>query len=120
MGRLDGKVALITGSGTGIGRAAAGLFASEGARVAIVEINEESGAQAEREIRAAVGDVQFIYTDITDPSSVIEAVALTVERFGKLDVLYNNVGGSTLRAATASFDEPPPGLDSCHAVIAPW
>ncbi|TFH40515.1 MAG: SDR family NAD(P)-dependent oxidoreductase, partial [Lysobacterales bacterium] len=55
MGRLDGKVALITGSGTGIGRAAAGLFASEGARIAIVEINEESGAQAEREIRAAVG-----------------------------------------------------------------
>jgi NAD(P)-dependent dehydrogenase (short-subunit alcohol dehydrogenase family) len=102
MGRLDGKVALISGSGTGIGRAAAGLFASEGARVAIVEINEESGAQAEREIRAAGGDVQFIHTDITDPSSVIEAVALTVERFGKLDVLYNNAGGSTLRDAAVT------------------
>lgn len=102
MGRLDGKVALITGSGTGIGRAAAGLFASQGARVAILEINEESGAQAEREIRAAGGDARFFHTDVTEPESVIAAVASTVERFGKLDVLYNNAGGSTSRDAAVT------------------
>lgn len=107
MGRLEDKVALITGSGAGIGRVAAGLFAAEGARVAILEINEDSGAGAEHEIRDAGGEACFIHTDVTEPESVIAAVASTIERYGKLDVLYNNAGGSTLQdaAVTEAPDE---------------
>ena len=107
MGRLEDKVALITGSGAGIGRASAGLFAAEGARVAILEINEDSGVRAEHEIRDAGGEACFIHTDVTEPESVIAAVASTIERYGKLDVLYNNAGGSTLQdaAVTEAADE---------------
>ncbi len=107
MGRLEDKVALITGSGVGIGRASAGLFAAEGARVAILEINEDRGAEAEHEIRDAGGEACFIHTDVTEPESVIAAVASTIERYGKLDVLYNNAGGSTLQdaAVTEAPDE---------------
>ncbi len=107
MGRLEDKVALITGSGAGIGRASAGLFAAEGARVAILEINEDSGAGVEHEIRDAGGEACFIHTDVTEPESVIAAVASTIERYGKLDVLYNNAGGSTLQdaAVTEAPDE---------------
>jgi NAD(P)-dependent dehydrogenase (short-subunit alcohol dehydrogenase family) len=102
MGRLDGKVALITGSGSGIGRAAAELFAAEGARVAIVEIDEGRGVETERAIRAGGGDACFVHADVTDSESVAVAVAATVERFGKLDVLYNNAGGSTIRDAAVT------------------
>jgi NAD(P)-dependent dehydrogenase (short-subunit alcohol dehydrogenase family) len=107
MGRLENKVALITGSGAGIGRVSAGLFAAEGARVAILEINEDSGVGAEHEIRDAGGEACFIHTDVTEPESVIAAVASTIERYGKLDVLYNNAGGSTLQdaAVTEAPDE---------------
>jgi NAD(P)-dependent dehydrogenase (short-subunit alcohol dehydrogenase family) len=99
MGRLDGKVAVITGAGRGIGRAAAGLFTSEGARVAILEIDEEGGVNAERSIREAGGDACFIHTDVTDADSVRAGIATAVERFGKIDILYNNAGGSTTEDA---------------------
>jgi NAD(P)-dependent dehydrogenase (short-subunit alcohol dehydrogenase family) len=102
MRRLGDKVALITGSGAGIGRAAAELFAAEGARVAILEFNENSGVETERKIRAAGGEACFIHTDVTEPESVIAAVASTTERYGKLDVLYNNAGGSTLQDAAVT------------------
>ena len=80
MGRLDGKVAIITGAGAGIGRVAAGLFAEEGARVAILEIDRETGAAAEAEIRAADGDACFIHTDVREEASVEAAIAATVSR----------------------------------------
>ena len=102
MGRLDGKVALITGSGSGIGRAAAELFASEGARVAILEIDEASGVETERRIRGAGGEACFIHADVTEPESVAGAIASTTERFGRLDVIYNNAGGSTARDAAVT------------------
>ena len=94
MGRLQGKVALITGAGTGIGCAAGRLFVGEGARVAIAELKPELGRVAERTLRDAGGDALFIETDVTDEASVQRAVADTVERYGKLDVLYNCAGGS--------------------------
>ncbi|NIV73599.1 MAG: SDR family NAD(P)-dependent oxidoreductase, partial [Gammaproteobacteria bacterium] len=99
MGRLEGKVAVITGAGRGIGRAAAGLFAEEGARVAILEIDEERGADAERGIRAQGGDAYFVHTDVTDERSVPAAIEATVERYGKIDIVYNNAGGSTTEDA---------------------
>jgi NAD(P)-dependent dehydrogenase (short-subunit alcohol dehydrogenase family) len=92
MPRLSGKVALITGAGSGIGRAAAVLFAQEGAKVVIADIDAAGGAETERQ---AGDSALFIKTDITDPASVQAAVRQTIERFGKLDVLYNNAGGST-------------------------
>ena len=87
MGRLDGKVAFITGAGAGIAKASALAFSREGAKVAIVELNAETGTAAEREVRAAGGEALFIETDVTQDDSVRRAVAATVAKFGKLDVI---------------------------------
>ena len=101
MARLAGKVAFITGGGGGIGRATAERFAEEGARVVIAEIDPESGAAAAEAARAKAGnsggDAHFVQCDVTERASVEAAVAETVARFGKLDVLHNNAGGSTMR-----------------------
>ena len=94
MGRLAGKVAFITGAGSGIARAAALLFAREGARIAIAEIKPELGSATEKLVREAGGDVLFVPTDVTDESSVKAAIAAVVKRFGRIDVLYNCAGGS--------------------------
>jgi NAD(P)-dependent dehydrogenase (short-subunit alcohol dehydrogenase family) len=94
-GRLHGKVALISGAGAGIGRAAAKLFASEGARIVIAELNEEQGESVAREVRENGGEAVFCRTDVGEPQDVERAIAAAVDNFGKLDVLYNNAGGST-------------------------
>jgi NAD(P)-dependent dehydrogenase (short-subunit alcohol dehydrogenase family) len=89
--RLAGRVALITGGGDGIGRAAAIAFAREGAKVAIAEINAALGLEAAK----AIGDAAlFIETDVTREESLRAAVEATVARFGKLDTLFNCAGGS--------------------------
>ena len=91
VGRLDGKVAFLTGGGAGIAKATAKAYVREGARVALAEINPEVGERAQREI----GDsALFIQTDVTSDESVARAIAATVERFGRLDVLFNCAGGS--------------------------
>lgn len=95
MARLEGKVAFITGAGTGIGRATAQLFAQEGAKVAVAEINAEAGGETVALIDAAGGEALFVETDVTKPESVEAAIAAAVSRFGKLNVLHNNAGGST-------------------------
>jgi NAD(P)-dependent dehydrogenase (short-subunit alcohol dehydrogenase family) len=94
MSKLAGKVAFITGAGAGIAKATALAFAAEGARVALVELNAELGTAAERDVKARGGDAVFVKTDVTDPGEVERAVAVTVERFGRLDVLVNCAGGS--------------------------
>jgi len=95
VGRLDGKIALITGAGRGIGRAAALRFAAEGARVAIAEIARADGEATARAIATAGGEALFVATDIADPASVEAAIQATVARFGGLHLLYNNAGGAT-------------------------
>ncbi len=94
MGRLSGKTAFITGAGSGIARAAACLFAREGARVALAEIKPELGRATERLIRDAGGEALFVETDVSREDSVAAAVAAAVRHFGRLDVLYNCAGGS--------------------------
>ena len=101
MTRLAGKVAFITGGGGGIGRATAERFAEEGAKVVIAEIDDELGAAAAQSAKAkganSDGDALFIHCDVTDRSTVEEAVKETVARFGRLDILHNNAGGSTMQ-----------------------
>ena len=101
MGRLEGKVAFITGGGGGIGRATAERFAQEGAKVVVAEINAELGeaaAQSARDMAAnSGGDAYFIKCDVTESSDVQAAITETVTRFGKLDILHNNAGGSTVQ-----------------------
>lgn len=106
--RLEGKIALITGAGAGIGRACAELFAREGACVAIAEYDSETGEAVCQAITKAGGKAIFIKTDVSKQENVEEAVQRTVDTFGGLDILYNNVGGSTLQdgsVLTAPFDE---------------
>jgi NAD(P)-dependent dehydrogenase (short-subunit alcohol dehydrogenase family) len=96
-GRLEGKVVLITGGGAGIGRAACQLFAAEGARLVIAEINVQAGQLVLEEVLGAGGEAVLCHTDVGEPEHVARAVAAAVDRYGKLDVLYNNAGGSTAR-----------------------
>jgi NAD(P)-dependent dehydrogenase (short-subunit alcohol dehydrogenase family) len=92
MARLAGKVAFITGAAAGIGRATAILFAREGARVAIADI---SAAGAEETAHLAGNGAIAIRTDVTDEASISAAIRATEEKFGRLDILHNNAGGST-------------------------
>jgi NAD(P)-dependent dehydrogenase (short-subunit alcohol dehydrogenase family) len=89
-GRLAGKVALITGAATGLGRVAAELFASEGAKVVIGDLAD--GAEAVDAIRAAGGQASAVRLDVSDDANVAAAVADAVATFGGLHVLYNNAG----------------------------
>src|SRR5688572_15305864 len=94
MGRLEGKVAFLTGAGAGIAKATAKAYVREGAKVAIIELNREVGSAAEREIRDAGGDALFVETDVTSDDSMRRAVEATVAKFGRLDVIFNCAGGS--------------------------
>jgi NAD(P)-dependent dehydrogenase (short-subunit alcohol dehydrogenase family) len=98
MPRLQGKVAFVTGGGTGIGRATAIRFAREGARVAIADIDATAG---EETAHLAGNGAIAIPTDVTDPESLETAIRATVAKFGRLDVLHNNAGGSTAQDDTA-------------------
>ena len=91
-GRLAGKVALITGAGDGMGRAAALLFAQEGARVAVLDIDGESAVATVSEIHDRGGRALALAADVADAEAVARSVDETVEEFGSLNVLYNNAG----------------------------
>jgi NAD(P)-dependent dehydrogenase (short-subunit alcohol dehydrogenase family) len=95
VGRLQGKVALITGGGRGIGRAAALLFAREGAQLMIADIARAEGEATAAAIREGGGEARFVATDVTVPAQVEAAVRAAVDAFGGLHVLYNNAGGAT-------------------------
>ena len=102
MTRLAGKVALLTGAGSGIARASARLFAREGAKLALLELDRERGGAVEREIAEAGGEALFVPTDVTQEDQVAAAVAATVDRFGKLDVALNCAGGSVVEDDVAT------------------
>jgi NAD(P)-dependent dehydrogenase (short-subunit alcohol dehydrogenase family) len=96
MGRLDGKVAFITGAGAGIAKASALAFAREGAKVTIAELKAELGRATEQAVRDAGGEALFVETDVTQDQSVKRAIAEAVARYGRLDVLMNCAGGSMI------------------------
>ena len=102
MPRLAGKVAIITGAGSGIGRAAAQLFAREGAKVVLADIAVAAAEEVTRGIVADGGTAMAVAMDVGDPDNVQKALAATVDRFGALNVVYNNAGGSTLADGPAT------------------
>ncbi|WP_248930433.1 SDR family NAD(P)-dependent oxidoreductase [Paenibacillus hamazuiensis] len=96
--RLQGKVTLITGSGSGIGKSSALLFAKEGAAVIVNDLDEARGNETVKEIRDAGGEAVFIQADVTDPESVQSMVNQAIAKFGRIDVLFNNAGISGVGA----------------------
>lgn len=90
--RLEGKVAIVTGAGSGIGRATAELFAKEGSKVAVVDLSEPSGEQTVEAIHEAGGEAFFVRADVSSPDDVQRMISQTVNTWGKVDILYNNAG----------------------------
>jgi NAD(P)-dependent dehydrogenase (short-subunit alcohol dehydrogenase family) len=90
--RFSGKVAFVTGAASGIGRATAVAFAAEGARVAILDLTAEALRDTEAAVEAAGGEVLLIACDVSDAAQVEAAVGRVVERFGRIDVAFNNAG----------------------------
>jgi 3-oxoacyl-[acyl-carrier protein] reductase len=108
MNRLDGKVAIVTGSSSGIGKAIALTFAREGARVVVAARHKALCERTAAQIRRDGGDALVVPTDVTDDQQVERLIAATVAAFGRLDLLVNNAGvvshGRLADTSTAEFD----------------
>ncbi|MDX2165520.1 MAG: glucose 1-dehydrogenase [Deltaproteobacteria bacterium] len=108
--RLSGKTALITGAGSGIGRAAALRFAAEGARVVVADFVEVGGRETVAQVIAAGGEADFVRVDVVKAADVEAMIGFAEQRFGALHVLFNNAGifpdedGSVLETDEATFD----------------
>jgi len=96
--RLQDKVTLITGAGSGIGRSTALLFAQEGAAVIVNDVDEAKGQETVSEIIEKGGEALFIKADVTDPEAVKAMVGTAIAEFGRIDVLFNNAGISGVGA----------------------
>lgn len=105
MGRLDGKVAIITGAGAGMGRAAAILFAKEGAKVVVNDIVREGGEETVRMVREAGGDAVFIEGDVSKKEDWRKMIRAALDNYGKLNVLYNNAAIALYQPLLQSTDE---------------
>jgi NAD(P)-dependent dehydrogenase (short-subunit alcohol dehydrogenase family) len=90
--RLEGKVALITGGASGMGKVASSLFAGEGAKVVLTDVADEAGEAVAEQIRSAGGEAAYVHADVSKEEDAKAMIDAAVERFGKLNVLYNNAG----------------------------
>ncbi len=90
MGKLDGKVALITGAGSGIGRATAILFAKEGAKVAVADCDPTGGQETVMTIRSDGGEAMFVEVDVSNGTQVESMVKKVIDAWGRIDILHNN------------------------------
>ncbi|WP_298396460.1 SDR family NAD(P)-dependent oxidoreductase [Sphingobium sp.] len=106
--RLKDKVAIVTGGGGGIGRASVERLAREGAKVVIAEYDAETGAAALEAVRQSGGEAIFVPTDVSNETQMQALIDATISAYGRIDILHNNVGGSTLNdgpITTVSNDE---------------
>ena len=90
--RLQDKVALITGAGSGIGREAALMWAGEGAKIVVADVNDDAGQEVAAEIAASGGKATFVHADVSKAADAEAMISTAEERFGKLNVLFNNAG----------------------------
>jgi meso-butanediol dehydrogenase/(S,S)-butanediol dehydrogenase/diacetyl reductase len=108
MERLENRVAIVTGGASGIGRATATLFAREGARVTICDLNDGKGAATIEAIRSAGGDATFVHADVSSATDVDAVVRHALARYGQIDILVNNagisIGDSVLDTDEATWD----------------
>ena len=106
-GSLEGKTALVTGGGSGIGRAASMAYAHEGARVVVADVNVEGGEETVQQIKEAGGEAILVHADVSKPQDTEAMVAQAVEAFGSLDCAFNNAGisGGRDRLLTADYLE---------------
>ncbi len=107
-GRLEGKVALITGGASGQGRIAATMFAQEGAKIALSDMQEEGGMQTQHMVTENGGEALFVPADVSSEASAKNMVEAALQRYGRLDILYNNAGivgkGRDTDVANLEFD----------------
>src|SRR5690606_16208555 len=92
MGKLDNKAAIITGGASGIGAETAKLFLEEGAKVVIVDMNEEKGKTFEQELKEQGKEVLFVKADVTNEADIQNVFSQTKSTFGRVDILFNNAG----------------------------
>ncbi len=104
-GRVAGKVALVTGGSSGIGRATAQIFAREGAKVVVADVQVADGEETVRLITAAGGEAIFVRTDVSNPADVEALIKKTVETYGRLDCAFNNAGIEGALQPTSDYDE---------------
>jgi NAD(P)-dependent dehydrogenase (short-subunit alcohol dehydrogenase family) len=103
--RLAGKVAIVTGAGSGIGRASVAAFAAEGARVLAADVDEDAGAETVRAVHAEGGEATFARVDVARAADVEAMVAAAVRAYGGLDVLFNNAGVILSASAVDTTEE---------------
>ena len=106
-GSLEGKTALVTGGGSGIGRAASLAYANDGARVVVADVNVEGGEETVQLIKETGGEAILVHADVSKPEDTQAMVAQAVETFGSLDCAFNNagIGGGKERHLTADYLE---------------
>ncbi len=103
MKEFEGKVAIVTGGASGIGRSCAQFYARDGARVMVADMDDQGGQETVRLIQAAGGEASFIHTDVSKPEACQKMVSSTVEKYGRLDYACNNAGIGGEQNPTADY-----------------